>query len=272
MVVSLFVLAVIGPTWTHAQAQEVPGQPAAPPAAPQPEAAVKPAVADRPVPPPITDVPLVPMLATTPVQRGVAGYNVQMVDTALLPRDKEGIWVLDFSFKPMRLRTIDLPGTGSGTSKGRKVIHYLYYRVINHTDKPRMFVPQFSLVTDTRQRLEDAVIPQAIPIIQAREDASIPLLGAVDIMGMIPPSTKEGIDDAVFGVAVWDGVDPKADRFSVYIRGLSDGHQVVQPPDGGKPVIRYKTLRIDFIRRGDDRNLNEKEILLNDPAYEWVYW
>ena len=208
------------------------------------------------------------MLPTTPVRKGSPGFNVQMVDASLLPRDKEGIWVLDFSFKPVRLRTIDLTTTG----KGRKVVHYLYYRVINHTDKPRMFVPQFSLVTDTGQRLEDAVIPQAIPIIQAREDASIPLLGAVDIMGMIPPSTKEGIDDAVFGVAVWEGVDPKADRFSIYVRGLSDGSQDVQPPDGSKPIVRYKTLRIDFIRRGDERNLHEKEIQLNDPPYEWVYW
>jgi hypothetical protein len=135
-----------------------------------------------------------------------------------------------------------------------------------------MFVPQFSLVTDTGQRLEDAVIPQAVPIIQAREDASVLLLGAVNVLGMVPPSTKEGIDDAVYGVAVWEGVDPKADRFNVFVRGLSDGHQVVQPPDGSKPVVRYKTLRIDFIRRGDERDLSEKEILLNDPPYEWVYW
>jgi hypothetical protein len=189
-----------------------------------------------------------------------------MVDAALLPRDKEGIWVLDFAFKPVRMRTIDLP------DKGRRQVHYLYYRVVNHTGEPRMLVPQFSLVTDTGQRLEDAVIPQAVPIIRAREDASIPLLGAVNIMGMVPPSTKEGVDDAVFGVAVWDGVDPKADRFSIYVRGLSDGHQVITAPNGGKPVIRYKTLRIDFIRRGDERNLNEKEIQLNAPPYEWIYW
>jgi hypothetical protein len=273
MVVFMLVLVVIGPTWARAQEQAPPGQPAPRAEAEQPQAAVKPVVPELPVPPPITEVALVPMLPTTPVRRGAAGYNVQMVDASLLPRDKEGIWVLDFSFKPVRLRTIDLAGTGNGTSKGRKVIHYLYYRVINHTDKPRMFVPQFSLVTDTRQRLEDAVIPQALPIIQAREDASVPLLGAVDIMGMIPPSTKEGIDDAVFGVAVWEGVDPKADRFSIFVRGLSDGHQdVLPPPDGGKPIVRYKTLRIDFIRRGDERNLHEKEIQLNDPPYEWVYW
>jgi hypothetical protein len=255
MVVLWFGLTVIGPA--VCQAQE-----AAPAAEP---AAAKPAVPARESPPPIPEVALVPVLPTTPVRKGTPGYNVQMVDAALLPRDKEGIWVLDFTFKPVRLRTID-------TDKGRRTIHYLYYRVVNHTGKPRTFVPQFSLVTDTGQRLEDAVIPQAIPIIQAREDASVPLRGAVDIMGIIPPSTKEGIDDAVFGVAIWDGVDPKADRFRIYVRGLSDGYQLIQPPDGSKPVVRYKTLQIEFIRRGDERDLNEREIQLNDPPYEWVYW
>jgi len=229
-------------------------------------AAEKPQVQKLEGPPPIKEVRLVPDLTTIPVRKGQAGFNVKMVDAALLPRDKEGIWVLDFAFKPVRMRTLDLPG------KGRRPIHYMYYRVINHTGEPRMFVPQFSLVTDTGQRLEDAVIPQAVDIIKAREDASIPLLGAVNIMGMIPPSTKQGIDDAVYGVAVWDGVDPKADRFSIYVRGLSDGYQEVTPPDGGKPVVRYKTLRIDFIRRGDEHNLNEQEIQLNEPPYEWVYW
>jgi hypothetical protein len=261
MVVLFLVLAVIGPVISPAQ--EAAPAPAPPPAAQPP--AEKPAVPAREGPPPLQEVALVPVLPTVPVRKGPAGPNVQMVDASLLPRDKEGIWVLDFAFKPVRLRTVD-------TDKGRRTLHYLYYRVVNHTGKPRTFVPQFSLVTDTGQRLEDAVIPQAIPIIQAREDASIALRGAVDIMGIIPPSTKEGIDDAVYGVAVWDGVDPKADRFQIYVRGLSDGYQLVEPPGGGKPVVRYKTLRIDFIRRGDPFNLNEREIQLNDPPYEWVYW
>jgi hypothetical protein len=253
-------LAGVGTCWG---AQEP--QPAQPPQ-PQPNAAADQPALELKGPPPIEEVQLVPDLPTTPVRRGPGGFNVQMVDASLLPRDKEGIWVLDFAFKSVRLRTIELPG------KGRRVIHYLYYRVINHTGKPRMFVPQFSLVTDTGQRVEDAVIPQAVPIIQAREDASVRLQGAVSVMGIIPTSNKEGVDDAVYGVAVWDNVDPKADRFSIFVRGLSDGYQLVEPPDGSKPVVRYKTLRIDFIRRGDHRDLDEKEIILNEPPYEWVYW
>jgi hypothetical protein len=257
MVVFSLVLAVFGPFSSRAQDAAAPAQPEAP--APGNVPAL-------PVPPHPEKVKLLPDLPTIPVRKGSTGYNVQMVDASLLPRDKEGIWVLDFAFKPMRMRTIEVPG------KGRRQIHYLYYRVINHTGEPRNFVPQFTLVTDTGQKIEDAVIPQAIPIIQAREDASIPLRGAVNIMGMVPPSTKEGVDDAVHGVAVWEGVDPKADRFSVFVRGLSDGYQLVTPPGGGKPEVRYKTLRIDFIRRGDERNLNEMEIQLNEPPYEWIYW
>jgi hypothetical protein len=135
-----------------------------------------------------------------------------------------------------------------------------------------MFVPQFVMVTEEGKRFEDQVIPEAIPIIQAREDRTIPVLGAVSIMGVIPPSTKEGVDDAVYGVAVWDNWDNKADRFSICVRGLSDGYKEISGQGAGKPTVRYKTLKIDFTRRGDDRNITEKEIELNDPPYEWLYW
>ena len=92
-------------------------------------------------------------------------------------------------------------------------------------------------------------------------------------MGTIPPSTKQGVDDAVFGVAVWETWDTSADRFSIYVRGLSDGYKEITTPDAGKPpIVRYKTLKIDYIRRGDDRNISEKEIEPGDPANDWVYW
>ena len=67
-------------------------------------------------------------------------------------------------------------------------------------------------------------------------------------------------------MACWDRWDRKSDRFSIYVRGLSDGYKEFPPESGGKPVARYKTLKIDFIRRGDEHNLSEKEIQLADPA------
>ena len=181
---------------------------------------------------------------------------------------REGIWILDFAFKPVRVRTVEIKG------KGRRQVYYLYYRVINHTGKARMFVPEFNLVTDTGKLHRDVPLPEIVPVIQAREELSTDLLGGVDIVGMIPPSTKEGLDDAVFGVAFWvvDEDLAKADAFKVYVRGLSDAMQVVTPPEGAKPVTKYKTLRIDFSRFGDNREVNEKEIRLLDPPFEWIYW
>ena len=217
-------------------------------------------------PDPIREEKLVPDLRTIPVPHDRPTFNVEMVSASLLPRDKEGIWVLDFAFKPLRMRTVDIPGVG------RRRVHYLYYKAVNRTGKPRMFVPQFIMVNEAGERFEDNVIPEAIPIIQAREDGSIPILGAVNVMGMIPPSTKPNVDDAVYGVATWDKWDPKSDRFSIYVRGLSDGYKEITDPSGGKPKVKYKTLKIDFIRRGDDLNLHEREIQLADPPFEWVYW
>jgi hypothetical protein len=164
----------------------------------------------------------------------------------------------------LRLVTVEVPG------KGRRRIHYLYYRLVNRTGKPRNFVPQFTLVTETGKVYEESVLPRGVPMVQMREDPEFKVLGAVDIAGVIPPSTKEGYDEAVFGVAMWEGVDPHADRLNIFVRGLSDGYTDVATPDG-KHVTRYKTLRIDLIRRGDARNLKENEYQLAEPPYEWVY-
>ena len=186
----------------------------------------------------------------------------------VLGKMREGIWVLDFAFKPARLVTVEIPG------RGRRQVLYLWYRAINRTGSPRMFAPQFSLVTDDGKRFEDEVLPQAVKVIEAREDPTTPLLGAVGSTGMIPLSSKEGIDDAVFGVAVWE-LNPtiaKADAFQIFVRGLSDGYREVTPGEGQEPVVEYKTLRIDFSRPGDPLHYQEREIRLLDPPYEWIYY
>jgi hypothetical protein len=257
---ALLVMVLGATPWCRAQQEPPAADPQTKPGA-APEAAPK-----LPGPPKIQEVTLVPELHTIPVPHDRTVFNVQLVSAALLPRDKEGIWVLDFMFKPIRIKTVELPG------KGRRQVHYLYYKVTNRTGKPRVFVPEFTMVNEAGQKFVENVIPQAVPLIQVREDATIPLLGAVNIVGVIPPSTKPDVDDAVYGVATWDKWDPKADRFSIYVRGLSDGYKEVPSPSGGKPTVKYKTLRIDFIRRGDEHNLDEREIYLNDPSHEWIYW
>ena len=232
--------------------------------------------AEFPPPTPIPPVTLGPTLKTHPIRRTGSGYqnlttnkvryNEQWIDASVLPRDKKGIWVLDFAFRPLRIVTIE-------DEKGRRDVHYMYYQIINNTGEPRMFVPQFTLVTDTGRRYEDTVLPKAVKQIQTREDSTISnIYGAVDIMGMVPPSTSRGVENAVFGVAIWDGVDPHADKLTVYVKGLSDGYRMDPgASEAEKPVTRYKALKIDYIRRGDEHRLHEREITIADPPYDWTY-
>ena len=156
---------------------------------------------------PIPKVTLGPTLETHPIRRTNNGFenlitrktqfSERWIDASVLPRDKKGIWVLDFAFRPLRITTIQ-------DEKGRRDVHYMYYQIINKTGEPRMFVPQFTLVTDTGKRYEDTVLPNAVKQIKLREDPTVNhLYGAVDIMGMVPTSDKQGVEDAVFGVAIW---------------------------------------------------------------------
>ena len=242
---------------------------------PAPEPAPAPA-GDFPPPAPIPTVTLGPTLKTHPIRRTGSGYqnlvtnktqyNERWIDASVLPRDKSGIWVLDFAFRPLRITTIE-------DEKGRRDVHYLYYQIINRTGQPRMFVPQFTLVTDTGKRYEDTVLPKAVKQIGLREDPTVgQLYGAVDVMGMVPFTDKRGVEDAVFGVAIWEGVDPNADKLTVYVKGLSDGYRSDPGADeNAVPVTRYKALQIDFLRRGDAHNLHEREITLSDPPYDWTY-
>ncbi len=102
---------------------------------------------DQDRPPAVPPFELDQKLKTVPVPRDRPSYNQRMVSTALEPRDKQGIWVLDFSFYPIRIVTVDIPG------KGRRQIHYLYYKVVNRTGQPRKFVPQFIMVNENQQRV-----------------------------------------------------------------------------------------------------------------------
>lgn len=260
LIVAPLVLAAMTAVSTPIRAQEEPPAPAA-------GADRAPADAGQalPEPRPIPEFSL-PTLPTIPVPRRPPGPNWFVADTAPLPKDREGIWVLEFSFKPVRLIEVEIPG------KGRRKVHYMYYKIVNRTGEPRQLVPQLTLVTDEGKRYEETVLPRAVRLIQAKEDGSKPLLGAVENAGTLPPSTKDGIDDAVYGVAIWDNVDFKADAFSVYVRGLSDAFQVDASTEGGQPVTRYKALRIDFARPGDERSPHSREIQIKDPPFEWVYF
>ena len=182
----------------------------------------------------------------------------------------DNFWVLDFRFKDPRLIVADVP------ARGKKVCWYLWYQVINKTNKPRRFFPVFELVTrDRNTRHRDQFLPTVHEAIREIEDPmnfyKIKNFASIS-EEPIPPSKK---DDAVMrtvtGLAIWDDIDPDANFFDIFIAGLSNGYTITDPVAPGTPdVVRRKTLQLAFKRVGDRFDMKSSEIQFQPPA-TWVY-
>ena len=175
------------------------------------------------------------------------------------------VWMLDFRFKDPRLLVINVPG------RGKKVVWYMWYQVINKTDEPRYFIPDFELVTlDKHTVHHDQVLPWAEEAIKRIEDPTgyLDIKNSVTIAKMPIPITKpDSAPRAVTGVAIWDDIfakEPDTTRFSIFVSGLSNGWS---KDDQG--IIRRKTLQLNF-RRLSDRAHLDTEVKFVPPS-EWIY-
>lgn len=206
------------------------------------------------------------------------------------------VWNLEFAFKPLRMIIVDVPQP-SGRMK-RKLIWYMVYRVKNNGNHMRpsskqdqwghktyttdrvhhtvRFFPQFILEShDYKKAYLDRLIPAAKGPIRKREDPNIRLYDSVNISSVDIKVSTPRTDRSVWGVAMWENVDPKIDFFSIYIKGLTNAYIWEDPPGAYKPgdppgkgrQFTYKTLKLNFWRTGDAVNPHEKEIHYGVPTY-----
>jgi hypothetical protein len=205
--------------------------------------------------------------AVNPNEREIKpAVNVQDRDDINSPDSK--IWVLNFIFKDPRPITVDIPG------RGRKVCWYLVYSVVNKTKEPHTFIPDFELVTQDKDTVhQDQVLPTAQEAIQKLEDPSsfVKLKNSVTMAATpIPPSKENADPTRVSGVAIWDDVNPETNHFYIYVTGLSNGWSVTDAPDAkGDPIVRRKTLRLEFKRLGDPALVDARQIKYEGAT--WVY-
>jgi hypothetical protein len=231
---------------------------------------------------------------------------------------RRAVWCLEFGFKPLRMVYVDVPQP-NGTVE-RKLIWYLVYRVRHpgtemvpvrkdegtYEGEPRpadaiRFVPSFVLEGHDRnaegdrlyQAYLDRIIPAAFETIRQRETPHRRLLTTVEMAEeLLKPGAENGAGEPVWGVAMWEGVDPRIDFFSVFVGGLTNAYrwlnptgefQPGDPPGKGQQFIR-KHLQLNFWRPGDEYLQNEREIRFGVPlgkahlydvgegvAYRWVY-
>lgn len=229
---------------------------------------------------------------------------------------RRDVWYLEFAFKPLRMLEVDVPQP-SGKMQ-RKLVWYLVYRVRNtgvgltpaeqpdgtyltaeKTTESVRFYPQFVLTSQDidaegkkiRKAYLDRIVPTAVAAIQRRELPDGELLNSVEMSEQLLEAETGRAIRGLWGVAIWEDVDPKIDFFSVFVTGLTNAYdwqdpedfQVGDPPGTGRRFLR-KQLQLNFWRPGDAYAEEEREIRFGSApgeadlyssdegvAYQWVY-
>jgi hypothetical protein len=213
------------------------------------------------------------------------GFKVTLAATASSKElnSQDDLWVLEVSLKPMRMIPVELTDPKTGKKK-REYVMYLVYKAVNRplkrkidiasfkpqNDEDRIprhqFVPEATLVTEdngVQKIYAETIIPEAQKIIQRRESrkATDPVYkNSVDIVGDLPEVTPYDAksENALYGILMWRGVDPKADYFTVFLTGFNSAYRVIKGPDG-EDLIVHRVIRQQFWRPGDRFDQNEKE-------------
>lgn len=155
---------------------------------------------------------------------------------------------------------------------------------VRFANKAIRFIPRFLLEghesvkegTGFSKVYPDRVIPIAVGPIRQREDRNRKFYTTVEICREIKPG------ETLWGVATWEDVDPRIDRFAVYLEGLTNAYRWQDDPGRykkGDPIgkgrrLARKILKLNFWRPGDEYFQHEREIRYGIPGgvdYEWVY-
>jgi len=194
------------------------------------------------------------------------------------------IWSLEFGFKTLRVINVG----------GRDIWYFVYFvrnigdtRVpsttasksieIKGTKRELRFVPTFLLQAhDVKKAYCDQIRPEVVSKIAAKERVTHGRLhDSASISRIKIPVSSETVDRRVWGVATWEGVDPRADFISVFVEGLTNAYRWEPPKGGYKPthdhleqdLVRSKALQVNFWRGGDAIDLDDNEIWYGIPLY-----
>ncbi len=199
------------------------------------------------------------------------------------------LWVMEVSFKPMRMIWVDLTDAKTG-KKSRELVWYLVYKAVNRTLHQRQdtsdtvpvndndpapkqfFVPEFTLVTQdggVQKIYADRILPEAQAVIIERERRD--LKNSVQVVRAIPTPTPAGAEskNTIYGVVTWRNIDDETDFFTIYMTGFSSGKRLQRGPDG-KPLALRRTIMQEYWRPGDELAQREGEIRRESPT-KWMY-
>jgi len=143
-------------------------------------------------------------------------------------------WELKFTYsKPEPIAVNKLDGT-------IKWYWFMTYKVTNHTDTDRQFLPKFTIATDEADVIQaNRNIPTRVfKAIKQRLQNSL-LEFPVEVTGTLKP----GEDQARESMLVWPAFDRDVDFLDVFVTGLSGETTKVLNPKTDKPLIDPQSLK-----------------------------
>ena len=177
------------------------------------------------------------------------------------------VWVLHFKFKDPRIVKVKVPG------KGERLCWYVWYQIYNFSNEPRQLIPTFEIKADTSDTVHpDQILPAVEAAVARVEDhaSTDNIRNSVTIsQELIPVSSSKQVRP-VTGVALWDDIEPDAQRYTLFVTGLSNGWSIAtgnNPGPNGEPetIVRRKTLQVEFRRVGNTDRIE----MVGTPR--WVY-
>ena len=116
----------------------------------------------------------------------------------------------------------------------------------------------------TKKAYLDQISPSLIPKIREIEDPNTVFYDTFSIGRIAIPADSDPNSPGVWGVAVWQDLDPRLDYVTIYVTGLSNAFKVFEMPDGSD-LYKHKTLQLNFWRPGDIHDEEEDQIRYGIP-------
>ena len=211
------------------------------------------------------------------------------------------VWQYDFAFTGLRQARLTIGGPDGSVSQ--RNVWYLVYRVrdtgqsltydqvkqnpdfdlVTYNLKrgeeipreKRFFLPRFTLegsVYDGEkkqyQRLSyrDTIDPVALKQIQKLEDPGQMLLDPTQMSEAMIPRVKPESEAGLWGVAIFENVNPDIDFVSVFVNGLTNAYRIAG--NDADVSFQYKTLQLNFWRPGDSVNELEDSVTYGIPLVD----
>ena len=231
------------------------------------------------------------------------------LDEPILGPGYPSLRIAEVQFKPVRFVRMDVTDPATGVTNPELVWYMIYRVILrdytelagagrndlltklddpsitpkNYIDPPTsspLLIPRFILRTDDAgpaTTYTDEVNLQVQKGIFEREfkerSSGLRLLntiqGILSIDETVSVNDPDPLSKASYGVAVWRGVDPNTDYFTVFMHGFSNAYQITQS-DAGDEIVMQKVIEQKFGRPGDSFEQSEMEFrVLGDPSWNY---